>query len=186
MAAGRPGATISIADSQFVGNGACGYPLVLDALSHRRAGDAAWSRIPCSRAITGAMRSAARWPDLDGVDRQRDRLRNDAAPGYLVELPSGGSLLMQRNSLEWLPARVGRDAAVFVAAGWRSAGRQGLLVLRNNLLSVRPCQRGRTAPQELERARCRDRGKPPPRRHQPGVERRLSLVPRKVVSAGNV
>ena len=128
LAADRPGAMITIRDSEFLANGAC--------------------RGSCTDALSVGVLAALRiencvFKDNHGRDAIRSRAAstvlvgndiadgNDAAPGYLVELPSGGSLVMLRNSLEWRRERAGRDAAVFVAAGY-GAHPVRELVLRGN------------------------------------------------------
>jgi hypothetical protein len=130
LAADRPGATIMIADSQFVGNGTCGSSCT-DALS---VGALATLRVENTVFKNNHGRDAIR-SQADSTELVGNEIAAGSAelPGYLVELPSGGSLLMEGNSLEWLPARAGRDAAVFVAAGYGAQTVKNL-VLRNNFV----------------------------------------------------
>jgi hypothetical protein len=129
LASDHPGAMLEIKDSRFSGNGTC-RATCLSALS---VGAVAILRIENSIFMGNkgrdTIRSLAARTELIGNEIQEGA----AATGYLVELPDGGSLVLERNSLHWHSGDTRADAAVFAAAGCGAPPTEQLTV-RNNVV----------------------------------------------------
>lgn len=128
LAASRPHSTIIIRRSEFRDNGTCqAYctaALMVDSLAALRIKTSVFK----NNHGRDLIRSRAALTELVGNDIEEG---NHPAQGYLVEVPTGGSLVLSRNTLRWQGEPPMADAAVLIAAGY-AAQPVNELVLRNN------------------------------------------------------
>lgn len=130
LAAGVPGSTITIRDSEFARNGKCdpkcAHGLYVDQIALLRVEHSKFTGTKAGDAIRSL---ALRTELIDNVIEDGER----GAAAYLVELPSGGSLLMEGNTLEKkTPSKNG--AAVILGSEYLSQPSEELSFRGNRLV----------------------------------------------------